>query len=79
MDECAARTEEAMLDFLRLQSDLLLRIAARDNNVGWFGGWPTFSDFCVDHVQEGAPSLRFLQGWAAMLPVPSDLSCVSPA
>ena len=29
---------KAMLDFLRLQSDLLLRIAARDNNVGWFAG-----------------------------------------
>ena len=28
-----------------------------------WAGWPTFSDFCVDHFQGGAPSLRFLQGW----------------
>jgi hypothetical protein len=28
-------------------------------------GWPIFA---LHHRTEGAPSLRFLQGWAAMLP-----------
>jgi hypothetical protein len=36
------------------------------------GGWPTF-DFFVRYSRRGAPSLRFLQGWAAMLHALRDL------
>jgi hypothetical protein len=32
------RVVSGVLDFSRLQSDLLPRIAARDNNVAWFAG-----------------------------------------
>ncbi len=36
------------------------------------GGWPTLRDVCLHYFAEGAPSLRFLQGWAAMLFAPFD-------
>ena len=32
------------------------------------GGWPTFNDLVYILLTEGAPSLRSLQGWVAMLP-----------
>jgi hypothetical protein len=34
------------------------------------GGWPAFNDFACAIPTEGAPSLRFLQGWAAVLVIP---------
>jgi hypothetical protein len=38
-----------------------------------WGGWPTINGFSTHHSTEGAPSLRFLQGWAAMPLVPYEL------
>src|SRR5271168_1585145 len=37
-------------------------------------GWPAINDACAISA-EGAPSLRPLQGWAAMLPALSCLPC----
>jgi hypothetical protein len=37
------------------------------------GGWPTFTIYACTIPAEGAPSLRFLQGWVAMLRVLFDL------
>jgi hypothetical protein len=53
-----------MLPLLRNMIDSLYNIT---------GGWPTFNNVCLRRPTEGAPSLRFLQGWAAMLRVLFDL------
>ena len=37
-DKCGLHVVAGVLNSSRLQSDLLLRIAARDNNVAWFAG-----------------------------------------
>src|ERR1700676_4817875 len=38
------------------------------------GGWPILHDFSLNHFTEGALSLRFLQGWVAMLLALLDLA-----
>jgi hypothetical protein len=48
------------------------RSGARATAGDPLAGGPPYGDFSRDHSTEGAPSLRFLQGWAAMMPVLFD-------
>jgi hypothetical protein len=50
------------------QRERVIPVYGEMPGVSSCGGWPTFRDFSLHHSTEGAPSLRFLQGWEAMLP-----------
>src|SRR5580700_8336942 len=47
----------------------------RDHDHSGLAGGPPLRPFACTISTEGAPSLRFLQGWAAMLRVLCDLLC----